>query len=55
MNHPNQPRPIDYESCAARIRNPTCPKQLKIDRAWLEYYDRFDWFFGEWADRASPY
>lgn len=28
----NPPRPIDYESCAARIRNPTSRRQLDIDR-----------------------
>jgi hypothetical protein len=46
---------VDYESVAARIRNPTCSKQLKRDLDRLEYYDRFDWFFGKWGDRDFPY
>lgn len=47
--------PIDYESVAARIRNPTSKGQLARDIARLEYYDRFDPIFGKWADRVLPY
>ena len=47
--------PTDYRSVAARIQNPTSQRQLAIDRARLEYYDRFDPVFGIWGDRELPY
>jgi hypothetical protein len=55
MNYNKPQDRTDYESVAARIRNPTCPKRLERDRALLAYYDRFDWFFGDWGDRKFPY
>lgn len=41
INNPPKIERTDYESVAARVQSPTCPKQLQRDIARLEYYDRF--------------